>query len=255
VTVAYLASREAEVQAGYLVATFGIPAIGLIRLIIGLLQRSRGRPHPAPYPPPYQPPPGFPVNTSTAAASGKVGHHADRHRCTTAHVGRGWHPRRNRRIAARNVERPHSPGLLATDTSMRVGECISEMEYLARIFSSQPGNDCANGSNTFQLAFKGGPSDTCPDGKREHSDYSRYTDESTILCFALNLKQGECYHWNRDGETVTIDVGDCNDTRSAQVGVARRIDGSTDKTQCPPGGKAICDPVPPRVYCLVRHGS
>jgi hypothetical protein len=82
-------------------------------------------------------------------------------------------------IAARNVERPHSPGLLATDTSMRVGECISEMEYLARIFSSQPGNDCANESNTFELAFK---------------------DESTILCFALNLKQGECYHWNRDGE-------------------------------------------------------
>jgi hypothetical protein len=158
-------------------------------------------------------------------------------------------------IAARNVERPHGPALFATDTSMRVGECISEMEYLAKSFSSRPGNDCASEFNTFELAFKGGPSDTCPDGKREHSDYSRYTDESTILCFALNLKQGECYRWTRDGDDVRIDVGDCNDTRSPQVRVARRIDGSTDKTQCPPGGKAISDPVPPRVYCVVRNGS
>jgi hypothetical protein len=60
-------------------------------------------------------------------------------------------------IAARNVERPHGPALFATDTSMRVGECISEMEYRAESFGSQPGNDCASEFNTFELAFQRRP--------------------------------------------------------------------------------------------------
>lgn len=158
-------------------------------------------------------------------------------------------------IAARNVERPHGAGLLPTDTSMRVGECISQIDYLGRFFGSRPGNDCANGFDTYELAFKGGPSASCPDGKREHSVYDRYTDESTILCFALNLKQGECYQMDHEGDDLTMSLGECSDTKSPQVRVVQRIDGSTDKAQCPGGTKAIAYPVPARVYCLEKAGS
>jgi hypothetical protein len=34
-----------------------------------------------------------------------------------------------------------------TDTSMRVGECITQSAYLAQSFSSPPENDCASPAN------------------------------------------------------------------------------------------------------------
>jgi hypothetical protein len=49
VTVAYLASRETQVQARYLAALITIPTIGLIWLIIGLRERSPDRPQTSPY--------------------------------------------------------------------------------------------------------------------------------------------------------------------------------------------------------------
>ncbi len=54
---AFLAERDAAVQAGYLIGLFGIPLAGLVMLIIGLQQRSRGRMQPGPYRPGYPPPP------------------------------------------------------------------------------------------------------------------------------------------------------------------------------------------------------
>jgi hypothetical protein len=156
---------------------------------------------------------------------------------------------------AGNLVRPHYRSPFDTNKSMRVGECIDENAFLTRSFSSRPENDCANPANTYELAFKGGPSATCPDGKRDHSVYDRFADESTIHCFALNLKQGQCYQMTNGGENLTMRLGDCSEPRPLQARVVQRIDGSTDKTQCPPGDKTIAYPSPPRVYCLARADS
>jgi hypothetical protein len=154
-----------------------------------------------------------------------------------------------------NLVRPHIRSPFDTDKSMRVGECIDQNGFLARSFSSRPENNCANPADTYELAFKGGPSATCPDGKRDHSVYDRFTDESTILCFALNLKQGRCYQMTNGAENLTMRLGDCSEPQPLQARVVQRIDGSTDKTQCPPGDRGIAYPSPPRVYCLAPADS
>jgi hypothetical protein len=156
---------------------------------------------------------------------------------------------------AGNLVRAHYPSPFDTDKSMRVGQCVDQNTFLATRFSSNPENSCANPANTYELAFRGGHSATCPDGKRDRSIYNRYTDNYTILCFALNLKQGRCYLLTNGAETLTMTLGDCSAPRAPQTKVVQRIDGSTDKTRCPPGNRTIAYPAPPRVYCLAPTGS
>jgi hypothetical protein len=236
-------SHEVGVQVGYLAAMCGVPAIGLICLIIGLRVRNRARPVTTgpPYPPvppmtyPPQPRPG--KSSTTLIAVGAV-------LLTLGALG-----------IAGNLVRPNYRSLFDTEKTMPVGQCIDQNAFLARYFSSKPDNDCANPANTYELAFKGGPSATCPDGKRDQSVYDRFSDNSTILCFALNLKQGRCYQLTNGAENLTMRVGDCSEPQPSLARVDQRIDGSTDKTRCPPGDKAIAYPTPARVYCLARADS
>ncbi|QUR69225.1 hypothetical protein [Mycobacterium spongiae] len=45
-TATFLAAPDAVFRTGYLVAALGVPTVGWILLIVGLKQRSRGRPQP-----------------------------------------------------------------------------------------------------------------------------------------------------------------------------------------------------------------
>jgi hypothetical protein len=261
VTSLYAASDGVAYHAGALMVSLGIPLIGLICLVIGLWDRSRRRRqahpgypdppgppappmgYPGPYPgPPYPayPPYGYPQQRTAKSATafiiigavllafGILGNFA--------------------RVAADMAGRSR-PG--ATDTSMSVGECITQSAYVAQSFSSRPENDCANPANVDQLATKGGPLATCPDGKRDGSKYDHFSDESTILCFALNLKEGQCYQLTGDVHHPRLSLGDCNDPRPGLVRVVQRIDGGTDKSECPAGIKGSASyPSPPVVYCL-----
>ncbi|WP_156762984.1 hypothetical protein [Mycobacterium sp. E787] len=150
--------------------------------------------------------------------------------------------------------RPHFRSPFDTDKSIRVGECVDQTAFLTMRFSSNPGNDCANRANIYELAFKGG-GEACPDGKRGDSVYSRYTDGVTLLCFALNLRQGQCYQPASGAGNLTMRPGDCGEPQPSQTMVVQRIDGSTDTTRCPPGDKTIVYPSPARVYCLAPAGS
>ncbi len=235
-----------HVQLGYLAAMFGVTAIGLLCLITGLRSRNRavppvrvnaGDPYP-PAPPTTHPQARRPVQSGTTLiVIGAV-------LLTLGALG-----------LAGNLLRPNYPSPFDTDKSMRVGECIDQNAFLAMSFGSRRENDCANPANTYELAFRGGPSATCPDGKRDQSVYDRYTDDSTILCFALNLKQGQCYQPTNGAENSMMRPGDCGESQPTQNKVVRRIDGSADKTRCPPGDKAIAYPSPPRVYCLTPATS
>ncbi len=234
-----MTSHELGVQLRYLAALFGIGAIGLVCLITGLRVRHRALPGvrvDAGYPPP--PAPRRPVKSGTTLiAIGAVLQ-------TVSVLG-----------ILGNLVQAHYPSPFDTEKSMRVGQCVDQNNFLATRFSSNPENDCGNPANTYELAFRGRPSATCPDGKRDQSIYDRYTDDYTILCFALNLKQGRCYQRTIGAETLTMTLGDCSKPRALQDKVVQRIDGSTDKTRCAPGDRTIAYPSPPRVYCLAPTDS
>ncbi|CQD05065.1 hypothetical protein BN000_00981 [Mycobacterium europaeum] len=265
-TVVYLASDRPGLLAGELIFTFGLPATGLICLIAGLLERSRRRPpfpppyntgHPPPppmgYPGPYPAPPPFPGYPPAVPPRRPTSKSAT----TLITVGAVLLGLGGLNIFFHAARAVSSQAERARNTSMRVGECVNESTFKAEHFTSGPENNCANPSAVYELAFKGGPSATCPDGKRDHSLYDRFTDDDSILCFAFNLKEGQCYQMPSPGAAdMTMRLGDCQSHSGAlQVKVVQRIDGSTDKTQCPPGDKAVSYPVPARVYCLARADS
>ncbi|MCV7245263.1 hypothetical protein H7J83_21450 [Mycobacterium mantenii] len=265
-TVAYLASHESGVRAGYLMFWLGVPAIGLVCLVIGLVERSRSRRRAPGYPPQY--PPGFPVHPgypyppppgyAAAPYPGYAPGHPPRPRApksATALITMGAVLLTLGGLGILGNAARVLAGLGASaigDTSLRVGDCISESDYKAQHFNSSSSGGCTDPAATYELASRSGAGDTCPDGKREHSVYDRFTNDSTILCFAVNLKEGQCYQMISDGDAMTLRLGDCDKPGRAQVKVSQRIDGSSDKSQCPSDSRGIAYPIPARVYCLVR---
>lgn len=257
-TVTYLASEGAAFAAGRALFWVGVPAIGLVCLVVGLVERSRSRRRPPTYP---QYPPGFPVNPGypyppaypAGPYPGYPGY-APRPRTpksatTLITIGAVLLTLGGLGILGRTAQalsqRPQ-------DVALAVGDCITENDYTTHHFEKHLIGGCANPANTYELAFKGAASDTCPDGKREHSIYERTSNHSTLLCFMINLRQDQCYQVTRDGEAVSMKPDDCNQSSPVHVRVGQRIDGSSDKTACPPDSKGIAYPVPARVYCMVR---
>lgn len=243
--------------------SLGVPAIGLVCLVIGLVERSRGRRRASAYPPPqyppgfpvkpgylYPPPPGYPVPPYQAYPGPAAGYppwpRTPKSATTLITIGvvllvLG--------ILGNAVRVLSGHG---ADAMLRVGQCTTESDYAANHYDLPGNGGCTDPANTYELAFKGTASDTCPDGKREHSIYERTSNRSTTLCFMINLRQDQCYQVIRDGEAVSMKPDDCNESSPLHVRVSQRIDGSSDKTQCPPDSRGIAYPVPARVYCLVR---
>lgn len=265
-TVAYLASDESAVRAGRLMFSLGVPAIGLVCLVIGLVERSRRRRRTPAYPPPqyppgyaYPPPPGYPVPPYPAHLGYAPGHppRPRTPKSATALITIGAVllalgilgnavrvlPERGR--ATRTAD-PSSPSTAAAGP--QIGQCFSEFDVGMGSFDRP--TDCADPVATYELAAKGGPTTMCPDGKRDDSVYSRLTNESHILCFAPNLQQGHCYLRTDERTTATWTPVDCNESRFARFKVGKRIDGDTDAAQCPPETRANAYPKPPRLYCL-----
>jgi hypothetical protein len=260
----YASSEEAARHAGVLIARVGIPLIGLICLVIGLWDRSRNRrqsrpgypyppgPPPPPvgypgaYPPPAYPgyPPGWPPQQRAAKSSGKSATVL----ITIGAVVLAFGILGNLTRALTALGKSAA----ASENSMRVGECIDQTAYSKRSFSSTSGSDCGNPANTYVLAAKGDAAGTCPDGKRDGSIYDRFTNNASILCFALNLKEDQCYEVGPDRDHPTMSLSNCGEARSRQIKVVQRIDGSTDNSQCPPGVKGISYPTPAVVYCLEK---
>lgn len=260
-TVAYLAAEGVAYEAGRLAAAFGIPAIGLLCLIIGLVDRSRSRRRPPAYPAQYPqgysvnpgypyPPPGYPASPYPAYPGYAPGY-APRPRTPKSAtilitIGAVLLVLGIFGNAARVLTGHRADALLG------VGQCITESDYAADHFDVPANGGCADPANTYELAFKGSASEGCPDGKQEHSIYERTSNHTTLLCFMINLRQDQCYQVIRDGEAVSMKPDDCSESIPMHVRVSQRIDGSSDKTRCPPGSKGIAYPVPARVYCLAR---
>jgi hypothetical protein len=239
---------------GELLGTFGIPIVGLILLIAGLRQRSRGRrapgyppPGPYPYPPSYLPP-----QPPTYPPYGPAGYPAPSPRRSSGTalivvgsilLGLGVLGLLGQvgKVANRVGHSTHSAN---------VGQCVGAFTMRDNNFSPAA-QDCSKPDSTLEVAARGGSSATCPDGKREGSDYSILFDGTTTLCLMLNLKQDECYSVSGGAKEPTFVVTSC-DSSSPGIRVDRRIDGSTDATLCPSETKPVSYPSPARLYCLER---
>jgi hypothetical protein len=281
VLATYLADRDIGFQAGYLAAALGIPLVGLILQIVGLRQRSRRRPRPGPYPPPfppaYPPPPGYPPNAGYPPTAGypapppppgafpgyPMGYPPPRGGSSgTALIAIGvvllvlgglGIVGRAAVVSSKPSAKTHATSVEASPSvgppGLQVGGCISEFSFRIGLVGTGP-FDCADPELIYELAARGGHGQPCPDGKSQHSVYDKLNGDSDTLCFLPNLKQGQCYSAMQGGQAETVVRADCSDTTRPRFRVSRRIDGSTDTTQCPPGTKAIDFPSPARVYCL-----
>ncbi|MUL78850.1 proline-rich domain-containing protein [Mycolicibacterium sp. CBMA 226] len=102
----------------------------------------------------------------------------------------------------------------------------------------------------------------CPDGKRVQDGPYFYATKNSddpkaeSMCFALNMRQSECYSLDMSEKIVThIDCAQASTTANSHTGVfkvAKRVDGSSTETVCVAGEKAMIFTVPERVYCLAK---
>lgn len=144
-------------------------------------------------------------------------------------------------IAARAVQSgsPESSGGLA------VGQCIAGDDYVSGPADVQPQPvDCDRPEATLEVVIAGDGSATCPDGKRQGSEYATLISPSRTLCLALNAQEGRCYV-----RTSKVLPTACADPK-ANVKIAKRIDGSTDESACDSTAVPVVYREPARVYCV-----
>ncbi|OBA58796.1 hypothetical protein A5647_20380 [Mycobacterium sp. 1100029.7] len=254
--VTVLASGDAAYVAGKVTFALTIPLIGVVCLLIGLRERNRSRarrpyyPYPSPMRYPGQPYPGhpsyfsYPPPVPRRRASGT----------STTLITVGALVLAFGIFVALGTAASGLHDRSSSDAGMQMGQCFTESDLRTQFHNSLP-TDCGDLKATYQLVAQGGPTATCPDGRRESSVYEVYTNAASTLCFAANLRTGQCYMKMDDEKLARLSPADCDDARHAQLKVLKRIDGSTDATQCALGAKGISYPTPARVYCVVEVGS
>jgi hypothetical protein len=275
VIVTELAEGSAAEHVGYLIGLFGIPSVGAILLIVGLQRRSRSRrqppfanpmappgyppPGPHPYGYPQPPPPSTPPNT---------GYPPPPQPPTYPPPGPhpyGYPPPPRPRASSGTALIVVGSLLLGfgvlgflghlVDTgskahSANVGECVGAFTMRENNLSPAP-QDCNKPDSTLEVVTKGGNSTTCPDGRREGSDYTILSDGTTTLCLMVNLKQNQCYEVSGAATQPSFVASSC-ETSLPAIRVVKRVDGNTDGGLCPTGTKPISYPSPARLYCLER---
>jgi hypothetical protein len=244
----------------------GIPAVGLILLIVGLRQRSRSRqqqpgcPPPGPYPYGPPPPPGISVGSYYPQSPGPPAPPTPAQFYPTGDPPP--HPARSGTaliVAGSLVLAFGMLGILGQATngvsqhrssthSPNIGQCISQSDFEHKNLGPAP-QDCQNLDAIFEVASTGGASANCPDGKFEDSTYTVLGNASTRLCLMLNFKQGECYSASGDSRFPTFTPAGCNGS-GFTFKVVERADGNSDTESCPEGTKGVAYPSPARLYCL-----
>jgi hypothetical protein len=99
----------------------------------------------------------------------------------------------------------------------------------------------------------------CPDGKRtEDGNYVIVIDKDNNekSCFAVNLKEGECYLLDISAKQINhaacAQAASGANSHTGAFKVSQRIDGSSDESRCSASTKAWAFIAPERVYCLQK---
>jgi hypothetical protein len=266
------AAGSAAYSAGYLLGALLIPGLGLLLLILGLVRRSSsgskpsaqpGYPpgaypqpgYPQGYPPPGYPQQGYPQQGYPQQPGYPQAYGAPPKKSGTAMIVIGvvllvlGLLGLAGRMASRTSESGSSSGSGSSRAGgsggLAVGECITGDQYAAADMSITPVS-CSDAKAVYELASKGDSSATCPDGKRDDSDYAVLMNQSRTYCFILDVDEGECFDINEASKLVT--PVECSDP-SAVTKIVNRVDGSTDTSVCESGARAVAFPKPARVYC------
>lgn len=146
----------------------------------------------------------------------------------------------------------------AAGGDLKTGQCITTDDMNNFHFTA---TSCDSPNAVYELAGLTAMG-ICPDGKRvQDGPYfyaTRNQDDPKVesMCFALNMRQGECYSLDLTEKSVThIDCAQASTTANSHTGVftvAKRVDGSSTETVCATGDKAMIFTVPERVYCLSK---
>jgi hypothetical protein len=252
VVVTELAEGTDAEHLGELVGFFGIPLVGLILLVVGLVRRSNARRLPPAYPPPgpypYGPPPGPPA-PPTPPQYYPTPYPAPRpQRSGVALIVVGSLILGFSLLGTLGRATDLASHHLGTVRSAHVGQCVSQSDFQASNMAPTP-QDCGVSDALLEVATSGGGSATCPDGKVKDSKYAVLSDKTTTLCFLLNLTQGRCYSATGTPQSPTFAMSPCDGSLPV-VQVVRRVDGNSDRTLCPAETKAVSYPQPARLYCL-----
>ncbi|MBX8687277.1 hypothetical protein GO011_07515 [Mycobacterium sp. 20091114027_K0903767] len=273
------AAGSAAYSAGYLLGGLLIPGLGLLLLILGLVRRSSSRSQPGGqpgYPPGAYPQPGYPQGYPQQPGYPQQGYppsgypHPGYPQQPGYPPAYGAPPKKSGtvmivigvvllvfgllglagRVASRTSESSSSSGAGSSRSGgsgdgLAVGDCITGAQYAAADMNLTPVS-CSDADVVYALASKGGRSATCPDGKRDDSDYAVLMNESRIYCFILDIEEGECFDIDEASKLVT--PVECSDPK-AVTKIVKRVDGSTDTAVCDSGGQAVAFPEPKRVYC------
>lgn len=273
---------------GHAIGALMIPAIGLILLIVGFVQRTRSQQqsppmpvwYPGQIPPGEQPQPPFPApppGYGPQAPPGSALHPPPTGAPYYPRAGQWPPPRPKPRgtglivtgaviltlgligglvraagssdtSAVGSLDSINTPGRLDSAGELKVGECVADSDFGE---GDPKPTDCSNPRAVMELASHGGANAACPDGNgRDDTDYTTLFWENATMCFAANLTEGNCYAVNTvDTSEAPFTYEECADPR-AQVKVVRRIDGTTDAAQCPASTKPISYVQPARLYCL-----
>lgn len=146
----------------------------------------------------------------------------------------------------------------AAGGDLKAGQCLTTDDMNKFHFTP---SSCESPGAVYELA-----GDTamgiCPDGKRlQDGPYfyaTRNSDDpkAESMCFALNMRQGECYSLDLAEKIVAhIDCAQAPTIANSHTGVfkvAKRADGTSTETVCGTGEKAMVFTVPERVYCLSK---
>lgn len=247
---------------GELIGFFGIPAVGLILLVVGLRRRSQNRrqappqtpvfapqpgPYPYGYPPPSGPAAGYPAQPGPPPYPPPYPVPPRPRSSGTALIVTG-----SILLALSVLGTIGRLGETSSQSarSAHVGQCLSQSDFQDSDLTAPP-RDCASPDSIFEVAARGDGSANCPDGKIDGSAYAFLRKGTTTLCLILNLKQDQCYTATGTADNPSFAVATCAGA-GPRIKVVKRDDESSDHELCPEGTRAVSYPKPARLYCLER---
>ncbi|MTE16156.1 hypothetical protein [Nocardia aurantiaca] len=223
-STAILAAGDSADSSSFSAGTLLIPAAGVVLLVVGLVLRNRTK--------------------ATPAAEG---------------TGSTGMPKHTGTIVAIAGVLVLALGLVATvsnsttssthDPELAVGNCVTSSDYRGAQIGKIHPTSCDDRAAVYELAASVTNGATCPDGKLRDAGYFVLTDGKHSLCFAPNVKVGDCYSMQADVNQITpIDCASKNGP-GVTVQIGGRFDGTTDTSKCPIPAGATITPQPARVVC------
>ncbi|QIS17527.1 LppU/SCO3897 family protein [Nocardia terpenica] len=129
----------------------------------------------------------------------------------------------------------------------KVGDCINVTESSATAAKTKP-VDCSSDQAVYKVMSTSGQKKDCGTEYSSYEEKNAGGSTTAFLCLAPNLKQGSCYHQDKD---TGFSLADCTAT-AATVKVVKRVDGKSDEFLCDSGSTFLTVSDPKTTFCLAN---